>query len=177
MRSPASPDLWMFLVLRSPDALSERGLLAHVGACLGVSVVPVAAEVIDLRVEICPHNDVQLDMATLVWTRGYNFPLDMLQSRLRCPKCGQGRLTVVSRCRGRRRRARSGPGARRAGYGVRRGQQREKSPVPLHRAARRRAEATAPSRMLDYRLLPKPGFFGRGQHDRSSFHELYRAPD
>jgi len=37
---------------------------------------------------------VQLDMATLVWTRGYKFPLDMLQSRLRCPKCGQQRLTV-----------------------------------------------------------------------------------
>jgi DNA-directed RNA polymerase subunit RPC12/RpoP len=29
-----------------------------------------------------------LDMATLVWTRGRDFPLSRLESRLRCPRCG-----------------------------------------------------------------------------------------
>lgn len=28
-------------------------------------------------------------MLTLVWTRGENFPLDMLKERLRCPSCGR----------------------------------------------------------------------------------------
>src|SRR5690349_5416102 len=46
------------LVLRGPDALRHGGLLAHVGAVLGRSVVPVAGEVIDLRVEVGPHDDV-----------------------------------------------------------------------------------------------------------------------
>jgi hypothetical protein len=30
---------------------------------------------------------VELDMVTLVWTRGENFPINMLAGRLRCPKC------------------------------------------------------------------------------------------
>lgn len=30
---------------------------------------------------------VELDMVTLVWTRGENFPLEMLKDRLRCPTC------------------------------------------------------------------------------------------
>src|SRR5215469_4267643 len=50
--------LWVLLVLRRPDALSERDLLAHVGALFGISVILVAAEVIDLRVKICPHDEV-----------------------------------------------------------------------------------------------------------------------
>jgi hypothetical protein len=33
-------------------------------------------------------------MATLVWTSDHKFPLDLLQSPLRCPNCGQQRLTV-----------------------------------------------------------------------------------
>lgn len=32
---------------------------------------------------------VELDMVTLVWTRGENFPIDMLKDRLRYPKCGR----------------------------------------------------------------------------------------
>lgn len=31
---------------------------------------------------------IELDMATLVWTRGETFPLDHLAFRLKCPKCG-----------------------------------------------------------------------------------------
>jgi hypothetical protein len=32
---------------------------------------------------------VELDMVTLIWTRGENFPLELLAQRLRCPKCGR----------------------------------------------------------------------------------------
>jgi hypothetical protein len=30
----------------------------------------------------------ELDMETLVWTRGRRFPLSRLETRLRCPMCG-----------------------------------------------------------------------------------------
>jgi hypothetical protein len=36
-----------------------------------------------------------LDMLTLVATRGRDFPLAMLASRLRCPRCGSRRVVVV----------------------------------------------------------------------------------
>jgi hypothetical protein len=32
---------------------------------------------------------VELDVVTLIWTRGENFPIDILKDRLRCPKCGR----------------------------------------------------------------------------------------
>src|ERR1700733_644778 len=37
----------------------------------------------------------QLDLETLVCTRGPNFPLSRLESRLMCPCCGNRRVTVV----------------------------------------------------------------------------------
>ena len=37
----------------------------------------------------------QLDLDTLVCTRGPNFPLSRLESRLMCPACGNRRVTVV----------------------------------------------------------------------------------
>jgi hypothetical protein len=37
----------------------------------------------------------QLDLETLVATRGPNFPLSRLESRLMCPSCGSRRVTVV----------------------------------------------------------------------------------
>jgi hypothetical protein len=37
----------------------------------------------------------QLDLETLVATRGPNFPLSRLESRLICPACGNRRVTVV----------------------------------------------------------------------------------
>lgn len=46
------------------------------------------------RVRECIHG-AELDLATLVWTRGRNFPLGMLESRLRCPKCGSRRVRVA----------------------------------------------------------------------------------
>jgi|GEM_PF-681843 len=36
-----------------------------------------------------------LDMLTLVTTRGRDFPLARLASRLRCPRCGSRRVAVV----------------------------------------------------------------------------------
>jgi len=46
------------------------------------------------RVRECIHG-TELDLATLVWTRGRNFPLGMLESRLRCPRCGSRRVVVM----------------------------------------------------------------------------------
>jgi hypothetical protein len=37
----------------------------------------------------------QLDLETLVATRGPNFPLGRLEARLMCPACGNRRVTVV----------------------------------------------------------------------------------
>jgi hypothetical protein len=37
----------------------------------------------------------QLHLDTLVCTRGPNFPLSRLESRLMCPACGSRRVTVV----------------------------------------------------------------------------------
>jgi Zn finger protein HypA/HybF involved in hydrogenase expression len=36
-----------------------------------------------------------LDVKTLEWTRGYAFPLDLLESRLRCPACGSRQVAVM----------------------------------------------------------------------------------
>ena len=36
-----------------------------------------------------------LDMETLVWTRGRDFPLSRLESRLRCPRCGSRNVVVL----------------------------------------------------------------------------------
>lgn len=45
------------------------------------------------RVECDTTTD--LDLKTLVWTRGAAFPLAMLESRLRCPRCGSRKVTVL----------------------------------------------------------------------------------
>lgn len=37
----------------------------------------------------------QLDLETLVATRGPNFPLGRLETRLMCPSCGSRQITVV----------------------------------------------------------------------------------
>jgi hypothetical protein len=37
----------------------------------------------------------ELDMETLVWTRGRDFPLSRLESRLRCPRCGSREVVVL----------------------------------------------------------------------------------
>jgi DNA-directed RNA polymerase subunit RPC12/RpoP len=42
----------------------------------------------------CPWRFV-LDMETLVATRGRDFPLSRLESRLRCPRCGNRRIVIL----------------------------------------------------------------------------------
>jgi hypothetical protein len=37
----------------------------------------------------------ELDLETLVWTRGRDFPLGMLEGRLKCPRCGSRRVRVA----------------------------------------------------------------------------------
>ena len=37
----------------------------------------------------------ELDLETLVCTRGRGFPLSRLESRLKCPKCGSRRMVVM----------------------------------------------------------------------------------
>jgi hypothetical protein len=39
----------------------------------------------------------ELDMKTVVWTRGERFPLSELASRLKCPVCGSRRVAVMFR--------------------------------------------------------------------------------
>lgn len=46
------------------------------------------------KVGRCQHS-MHLDLETLVATRGHAFPLSMLQSRLKCPRCGDRRVMVV----------------------------------------------------------------------------------
>jgi hypothetical protein len=36
-----------------------------------------------------------LDLSTLVWTRGAPFPLSDLASRLKCPSCGSRRVALI----------------------------------------------------------------------------------
>lgn len=37
----------------------------------------------------------ELDLLTLVWTRGRGFPLSRLESRMRCPQCGSRDVTLL----------------------------------------------------------------------------------
>jgi hypothetical protein len=39
-------------------------------------------------------NQYELDVRTLLWTRGRDFPISMLSSRMRCPKCGAREVSV-----------------------------------------------------------------------------------
>ncbi len=41
------------------------------------------------------HENAELDLETLVWTRGEGFPLQDLWSRLKCPHCWSRRITVL----------------------------------------------------------------------------------
>ena len=46
------------------------------------------------RIPFCDHR-YQLDMTTLVWTRGEKFPLGKLSECLRCPRCRQMNVRVL----------------------------------------------------------------------------------
>jgi hypothetical protein len=38
---------------------------------------------------------IALDLETLIWTRGEKFPISMLESRLKCPRCGSRRVVLM----------------------------------------------------------------------------------
>jgi hypothetical protein len=40
-------------------------------------------------------NRRELELETLVWTRGRDFPLTRLENRLRCPMCGNRNISVM----------------------------------------------------------------------------------
>jgi hypothetical protein len=37
----------------------------------------------------------ELDLHTLIWTRGSGFPLTSLEARLKCPMCGSRKVSVI----------------------------------------------------------------------------------
>jgi hypothetical protein len=37
----------------------------------------------------------ELDVSTLLWTRGRDFPLARLETRLKCPRCGSRRVALM----------------------------------------------------------------------------------
>ena len=56
-------------------------------------------------IPLCTHNE-ELDLRTLVWTRGAAFPVSLLASQMKCPACGSNRVflsfTVPGSPRGRK---------------------------------------------------------------------------
>jgi hypothetical protein len=38
---------------------------------------------------------VEVDLATLIWTRGRDFPVARLDTRMKCPRCGSRRVLVA----------------------------------------------------------------------------------
>jgi len=46
------------------------------------------------RVRECVY-EAELQLQTLVWTRGRDFPLARLESRLKCPRCGSRRVRLA----------------------------------------------------------------------------------
>jgi hypothetical protein len=47
-----------------------------------------------VKVKNCEYRG-ELDMETLLCTRGHAFPLSMLASRLKCPRCRGIRITII----------------------------------------------------------------------------------
>ncbi len=38
---------------------------------------------------------LEADLATLVWTRGREYPIARLESRMKCPRCGSRRVLIA----------------------------------------------------------------------------------
>jgi hypothetical protein len=41
------------------------------------------------------HHQAELDLGTLVWTRGRNMSLAGLRERMMCPRCGNRRINLI----------------------------------------------------------------------------------
>jgi hypothetical protein len=46
------------------------------------------------RIRECVYG-AELDLQTLVWTRGRDFPLTALESRMKCPRCRSRRVRLA----------------------------------------------------------------------------------
>lgn len=46
------------------------------------------------RVRECIES-YELDLKTLVWTRGAAFPLTQLETRMKCPRCGSRKVRIM----------------------------------------------------------------------------------
>lgn len=46
------------------------------------------------RIRECKAS-VRLDLESLIWTRGAEFPISMLSERLKCPRCGSRRVALL----------------------------------------------------------------------------------
>lgn len=46
------------------------------------------------RIREC-KTSIRFDLDTLIWTRGATFPVSMLESRLKCPRCGSRRVVLL----------------------------------------------------------------------------------
>lgn len=46
------------------------------------------------RIRECKAS-IRFDLDTLIWTRGATFPVSMLESRLKCPRCGSRRVVLL----------------------------------------------------------------------------------
>jgi hypothetical protein len=46
------------------------------------------------RVRECVYSG-ELDLDTLVWTKGLHFPLSRLESRMKCPRCGSRKVVLM----------------------------------------------------------------------------------
>jgi hypothetical protein len=40
-------------------------------------------------------SSIALDLPSVVWTRGRDFPITKLDTRMKCPRCGSRRVTVL----------------------------------------------------------------------------------
>jgi hypothetical protein len=41
------------------------------------------------------HGKLEADLSTLLWTRGRDFPIARLESRMKCPRCGSRRVLIA----------------------------------------------------------------------------------
>jgi endogenous inhibitor of DNA gyrase (YacG/DUF329 family) len=87
----------MGLLLTPPRSVATRGC-PHCGGPVGrLTQHPAGADGYregTKSVRRCVYRK-QLDLETLVCTRGPNFPLSRLEPRLMCPACGTRSVTVV----------------------------------------------------------------------------------
>ena len=74
--------------VRSLDTQNEEVEIAFVRGALGKYRDGLKSR------RACVYS-AEFDLETLCWTRGNNFPLSRLESRMRCPACGVRDVTLM----------------------------------------------------------------------------------